>query len=253
MSETAYHVNIGDYKCFIFSDGYLEDPDGNFGLNCIYIESGKYKILIDNGCGQSFQGTAGQLVKNMAAEGIKPEDITTIIFDHAHIDHVCGTFDLQGKPVYPNARYIIAKKEWDFIEAGPGNNELHNNLFAHARGFLPALKDRFKFVHDKYQVLPGIKMIYAPGHTPGNSMVEISSKGKKLLCVGDIIHSTDEFTKPEKYIALDISPELAVKTRAELLAKSAKDGAYIFATHLAFPGLGYIKEKQGILGWEPIK
>lgn len=252
MPETAYRFNIGDFKCVIFNDGYLQDPDVQFGLNCIYIEGGGRKILVDNGCGELFQDTAGKLLKNMAAEGIKPEEITNIIFTHGHIDHVCGTFDESGKPVFPNARYIIHKKEWAYIEAAPGENKMHNDLFAPARKYLPAFKGLFNLVGDNYTVVPGVKLIPAPGHTPGSVMVEISSKGKKVLCIGDIIHAHLEFTQPENFALLDIKPEQAVKTRAKILAKSAKDHTYIFATHFAFPGLGYFREKQGIFSWEPI-
>ena len=253
MSETAHHLAVGEFNCIIFNDGYLQDPDENFGLNCIYIEAGDRKMLVDNGCGEAFQAsTAGWLVKNMEAEGIKCGDIDTIIFDHGHLDHVCGTCDLKGKPVFPNARYIIAKKEWDYIVSPPGSNEIQNNFYAPARKYLVPLKDRFNMVKDNYEVLPGIKMVPAPGHTPGNAMVDITSKGKRLLCIGDIIHSRSEFTEPEHCAAFDVAPEEAIPTRTRILSKAAKEGTFIFATHFAFPGLGYIREKKGILSWEAI-
>jgi glyoxylase-like metal-dependent hydrolase (beta-lactamase superfamily II) len=265
MSENAYRLSIGDLKCIIFNDGYLQDPDVRFGLNCIYIEAGGRKILVDNGCGASFKGppgrpetssadsgTAGHLVKNMAAEGVNPADITDIIFTHAHIDHVCGTCDVNGKTVFPNARYIIHKKEWDYILAGPDGNENLTWLFADARKNLPALKDRFVIVGDNYTVVPGIKLIPAPGHTPGNIMVEITSDGKTLLCIGDIIHAHLEFTEPEHYAALDLNPKQAVQTRKKILTKAVKDQTFLFAVHFAFPGLGRIREKNGVLSWEPI-
>ena len=265
MPETAYRFNIGDFKCIIFNDGYLQDPEVQFGLNCMYIESGGRKILVDNGCGESFKGppgtpetqpagsgTAGHLVKNMAAEGVKPVDITDIIFTHGHSDHVCGTCDINGKTVFPNARYTIYKKEWEYIIAGPDGNENLTWLFAEARENLPALKDRFDLVGDNYSVVPGIKLIPAPGHTPGNIMVEITSKGKKLLCIGDIIHAYREFTEPEHYAFLDFNPAQAVQTRNKILTRAAKDKSYIFAIHFPFPGLGYIRENKGVLNWEPI-
>jgi len=252
MSDTAYRLEVGDFKCIIFSDGYLQDPGERFGLNCIYIKSGGRKMLVDNGCGELFQATAGQLAANMGKEGIRPGDIDTIIFDHGHIDHVCGTFDLKGKPVFSQAGYIITKKEWDYIEAGPTANETQNNFFAPARQYLIPLKDRFSFVKDNYEVLPGIKMVPAHGHTKGNSMVEITSKGKKLLCIGDVIHSQQEFTEPEHCAAFDVNAAEAIATRTKILAGLAKDGTFVFATHFSFPGLGYIREKKGVLGWEAI-
>jgi len=252
MSDIAHRLTVGGFKCIIFSDGYLQDPVERFGLNCIYIESGVRKMFIDNGCGTTFQGTAGHLLKNLTAEGIKPADIDTFIFDHGHIDHVCGTFDKKGTLVFPNARYMITKKEWAYIEAGPTDNETQNNFFKPARKYLLPLKDRFELVGDDYEVMPGIKYIPAHGHTPGNSMIDISSKGQRLLCIGDVIHSQQELTEPRHCAAFDVTPEEAIKTRAKIISKLVKEGTYVFATHFTFPGLGYFREKQGVLVWEPI-
>ncbi|OGN96539.1 MAG: hypothetical protein A2Y89_00710 [Chloroflexi bacterium RBG_13_51_18] len=253
MSETAYHLTVGEFKCIIFSDGCLADPGETFGLNCIYMEAGDRKILVDNGCGEAFQaGTAGQLLDNMESEGIGRGDIDTIIFDHGHIDHVCGTFNLKDEPVFPNARYIISQKEWDYIEAGPGDNETQNIFYAPARKYLVSLKDRFKLVADNHEILPGIKMVPSHGHTPGNAMVDITSGGERLLCIGDIIHSPKEFTEPEHCAAFDVNAAEAIKTRSGILSKAARDGTFVFATHFTFPGLGYIREKGGVLRWDAI-
>jgi glyoxylase-like metal-dependent hydrolase (beta-lactamase superfamily II) len=257
MSESAYHLTVGEFKCIIFSDGCLIDknPQGTeiFGLNCLYIASGERKMLIDNGCGKMFQSnTAGQLMNNLEAEGIKREDIDTIIFDHGHIDHVCGTFDIAGKPVFPKARYVITQEEWDYIKSPPGDNEMQNAFYSPARKYLLPLKDRFDLVEDNYEILPGIKMIPAHGHTPGNVMIDISSNGKRLLCVGDIIHSQRELADPECSMAFDITPKEAVKTRTKILTKVAQEGTFIFVCHFPFPGLGYIRQKNGIFSWDPI-
>lgn len=253
MADTAYRFAVGDINCIIFNDGCLQDPEDTFGLNCIYIESGSRKMLVDNGCGKLFMDTAGKLLANMKAAGISPADIDTIIFDHAHIDHVCGTFDLEGNPVFPKARYIITKKEWDYVCAGPTDNATQNNFYAPARKYLIPLKDRFDAVEDNYLVAPGITLVPANGHTPGNSMVEIVSKRHKLLCIGDIIHSLKEFSDPKRCAAFDVDEEQALKTRAAVLPVLAKDKTFVFAAHFTFPCLGYIREKGGVFRWEPLK
>jgi glyoxylase-like metal-dependent hydrolase (beta-lactamase superfamily II) len=244
----------------VFSDGKLVDPANSFALNCIYIEGGGRKILVDNGCGQPVRAnagstavaTTGKLVENMAAEGFKPADITDVIFTHGHMDHVNGTCDVKGKPVFPNARYTITKKEWDYLYEPSGSDEKHDFLFASARRDFMPLKDRFNIVADDYQVLPGIKLIPANGHTPGNSMVDIRSGGERLLCIGDIIHLTRELAEPRFCADFDEAPEEALKTRTGILAKAAKEGTFVFSYHLDFPGLGYFREKKGVLSWEPL-
>jgi glyoxylase-like metal-dependent hydrolase (beta-lactamase superfamily II) len=262
MSANTYVLNVGDIKCAIFNDGYLQDAAGRFGLNCLCIQTGGRQILIDTGCGANFKGppgqteeasgTAGHLLESMREEGFRPGGITDIIFSHAHIDHVCGAFDKDGQAVFSNARYIIHQKEWDYFKSGPGKIASQQWLFADARKYLTAFKDRFVMVEDNYVPVPGVKILPAPGHTPGSIMVEITSKSTKLLCIGDIIHAHIEFEEMDHFAFLDVDPKQAVKTRREVITGAAKDQTFIFATHFTYPGLGYFRERNGVLGWTPI-
>jgi len=256
MLEAGFHYDIGEYKCIIFSDGTLVNEGSEekevSGLNCLFINSGDHKILIDNGCGGVFQSTAGRLAKNMEAEGIRCSDIDIIIFTHGHIDHVGGSFDSQGMPVFTNARFIMSEREWEYLVTPPGSNELQNEFFAPARkNFLP-IRDQFDLVKDDVELLPGIKLIAASGHTPGTVMVDISSGKKRLLCIGDVIHSQVEFTNPEYLSSFDVTPEQAINTRARILSDVAKSVVLVFACHFKFPGLGYIVRKKGVFTWQSI-
>jgi glyoxylase-like metal-dependent hydrolase (beta-lactamase superfamily II) len=256
MAEAGFSYNIGEMKCTVFSDGTLVSQelggDEVYGLNCLFIDSGDHKILIDNGSGEGFQPTAGRLVQNMEAAGISCSDIDRIIFTHGHIDHVSGTCDPQGKPIFPNARYIIPESEWTYLEAGPGANVMQNFFFDYARKYLLPLEDRFDLAADNAEVLPGIIFIPAHGHTPGNSMVEITSGEKRLLCIGDIVHSQLEFVEPGHASLFDVTPEQALDTRARILSDVARSGVLVFACHFQFPGLGYIKQKDDVFIWQTI-
>jgi glyoxylase-like metal-dependent hydrolase (beta-lactamase superfamily II) len=256
MSEAAFRLDIGEYKCVIVSDGTLVSGESEsaetFSLNCLCIESASHKILIDTGCGENFQATAGRLLNNLKAAGINAADIDKIIFTHGHIDHAAGTYSAAGKPSFPNARYIVLEKEWRYWETKPGENELQNMFFSPARKYLLPARDRFDLVKDDFEVLPGIKLIAAPGHTPGNIMVDISSENKRLLCIGDIIHSQREFINPECLTSFDVTPEQALTTRERILTDVAKSGTHVFACHFPFPGLGYIRRHQGVFAWRPI-
>jgi glyoxylase-like metal-dependent hydrolase (beta-lactamase superfamily II) len=256
MPEAGFHYDIGKYKCIVFSDGTLVSQDAEdeevFDLNCIFIDTGDHKILIDTGCGDGFQATAGRLADNMEAAGIKCTDIDRIILTHGHVDHAAGCFSSEGKPVFPNARYITSENEWEYWLMPPGSNALHNMFFESARKNLLPIRDRFDLVKDNAEALPGIRLIPAPGHTPGNVMVDISSKGKRLLCIGDIIHSQLEFTDPECLSLFDVEPSQALHTRARILSDIAGSGILLFACHFPFPGLGHIIQKEGTFTWQPI-
>lgn len=256
MVEAGFHYIVGKFKCTIFSDGTLvtegAEIDEVFGLNCILIDTGDHKVLIDTGCGEGFQATAGHLVENMEAAGMRREDIDRIIITHGHIDHAAGSFNAKGKPVFPNARYITLETEWNYWLTPPGSNELHNMFFESARKNLVPIRDKFDLAKDNAEALPGIKLSKAPGHTPGNAMVEISSGKDRLVCIGDIIHAQKEFTDTEYLALFDVAPEQAIATRDTVFKELAEAGTPVFACHLQFPGLGYITHQKGIFGWQPL-
>lgn len=255
MPEKGFHYHIGDYDCIIFSDGTITgqgmETEEVFGLNCLLIDSGNEKILIDTGGGGGFQSTAGRLSENLEAEGIKRADIDRIVVTHGHIDHVGGCFDSRGMPVFPNARYITSESEWEFWLSKPADDKFETWLFSTARKrFLP-IRAQFELVDDGAEILPGINIILAPGHTPGNIIVDISSGGKRLLCIGDIIHSQQEFLRPHYLSLFDISHEQALRTREKILTDVVKSGTLVYACHFPFPGFGYMKNIEGVFTWQP--
>jgi glyoxylase-like metal-dependent hydrolase (beta-lactamase superfamily II) len=266
MNNNSYYLNIGEFECIVVSDGSIsvptslnegslaasdKPPHEDMDISCLIVKTETQNILIDTGCGDGFQDSAGKLVSNLKQEEINPEDIDTIIFTHGHEDHTGGTFDKNGKPVFPNAKYVVSRQEWAIWETKP-ETQLNQGLFASARKYLLTISDLFDTVGDGYEVIPGIKLILAPGHTFGSVMVQIQSGTDELLCIGDLIHSKIEFKQPEIFSFLDSDPENAKKLRTEGLSDMAQSGKMIFACHFPFPGIGYFIDQQGILGWQPI-
>lgn len=258
MSDTAVKFNVGKFKCLAVRDGTITDMPlpGRTAqvhhVNCLFIDTGKQKILIDTGCGDWFQATAGMLLRNLEAEGIRPSDIDRIIFTHGHLDHVGGAFDAAGAPIFPHARYMAAKSEWQCWVDRPETSELQHMFFASAREKLLPVPERFDLFNENARILTGIKTIPAPGHTPGLTVLEITSGKSKLLCIGDIIHSHLEFTRPDYYALFDVAPEQAIATRNRILSGVAKSGVLVFSCHFAFPGLGHIRTKDTAFSWEPM-
>jgi glyoxylase-like metal-dependent hydrolase (beta-lactamase superfamily II) len=256
MVEKGFHYDIGELRCTVFSDGTitnLESQDAEvFGLNCMFIDSGNHKILIDTGAGGGFQSTAGRLVENLEAEGINCSDIDRIIITHGHVDHVGGCFSSQGCPVFPNALYITAEKEWAYWQAKPGTNEVQNMLFTDARKNLLPLADRFYLSKDNAEVLSGIKLLPAHGHTSGNIMIDIIMGHQRIFCIGDVIHSQVDFVNPAYLSLFDVDVERAIATRARVLSEIANKGILVFACHFQFPGLGYIVKEGNHYDWQPV-
>jgi glyoxylase-like metal-dependent hydrolase (beta-lactamase superfamily II) len=231
----AVRFKLGKFECLVVNDGSLIVPDAmpenssgrpdmskgqKMDICCLLVDTGEHKILIDTGCGSWFQPTTGQLVKNLEAEGIKCADVDIIIHTHGHMDHVAGSFNSAGQPVFPRARYIAAKKEWECWVTQPERIQLRP-MFNNARKYYLPIPEQFELVEDQAEPFPGFRFIAAPGHTPGSIALEISSGQKHLLCIGDIIHAPLEFTEPAHFSFLDVDPEQAIRTRSQILCAAA--------------------------------
>jgi glyoxylase-like metal-dependent hydrolase (beta-lactamase superfamily II) len=189
------------------------------------------------------------LTQNLAGAGIKPEDIDTVVYTHAHPDHHGGTVDQDGRLNFLKAIQVMTRKEWECLSApgeGPGFR-----MFAFARRVLLPLRERFTLVEDNYEVVPGVKLLPSRGHTLGGVLIEVTSGKDSMVCIGDLIHSRREFVEPGFYSFLDSAPDEALKLRTDGMVRMAESRALVFASHMAFPGLGRFVKKDGGLDWEP--
>lgn len=135
MNMESYQFKLGDFECVSISDGSHDYPLQDFFAKVpkeeieellrqrnlptdhittpytyLFVDTGEHRVLVYMGAGNLFP-TTGRLVRNMKAAGIEPAEIDTLIITHAHPDHIGGTLDDEGKPVYANARYFTWKDE----------------------------------------------------------------------------------------------------------------------------------------------
>jgi glyoxylase-like metal-dependent hydrolase (beta-lactamase superfamily II) len=189
-------LTLGNFELSVFSDGtYPLDGGAYFGvipkvmwsrkmaadekncvvsgLNSLLIRTGKQTILVETGMGNKlsermikFYGQPAQLLTNLSAAGIAPEDIDIVINTHLHFDH-CGwntTRDKNGKivPTFPRAKYYAPEGEWQYARH-------------------PSERDSISYISDNYdplvasgqmtllkggeEIVPGISVKTFPGHT----------------------------------------------------------------------------------------
>jgi glyoxylase-like metal-dependent hydrolase (beta-lactamase superfamily II) len=287
--DNIYRFKVGDFECIAVSDGSLTyappqfpPPEVMLFSNapkeslesfkriyklptpwtewvspyiCLVVKTDKHLVLMDTGAG-SLAPTTGRLTANLREAGIAPGDIDTVINTHAHPDHLGGNLTSDGKPTFPRAHYVISRTEWDFWTSAQAEQKLEAHsreiLVGIARRNLLPLKDRFDLIDGGSEIVPGIRSVPAPGHTPGLIVLAISSKNERLLCISDVVLHPVHLEMPEWFAAVDVLPDALVGTRRKLLdmASTAKD--LVMAFHFPFPGLGRVVRKEKTWRWQPI-
>jgi glyoxylase-like metal-dependent hydrolase (beta-lactamase superfamily II) len=288
MNTENYHFKVGDFECIVVNDGtfayphpaaifFANAPQAQLGpmlqkynldieawevyvspYPSLVINTGQHRVLVDTGAGD-FAPTTGKLRQNLKQAGLRPEDIDTVILTHGHLDHIGGAIDAQGKPAFPKARYVMWQAEWDFWNSDPDISSLpipdqfKQIILASAQKNLPPLQDQLELIDQEVEIVPGVRAVAAPGHTPGHIAVAVSSKGEQLLHLVDTIFHPIHLEQPNWYAAFDLSPEKAIATRYRLLHQAASDKALVLTSHLPAPGLGYVVQKGERWQWQPVE
>jgi N-acyl homoserine lactone hydrolase len=158
------------------------------------ILGGERPIIVDLGAGtpdvvEEYQGR--QLVQSrspldsLAAMGLEPADIGSVVITHAHWDHVLGLTVLD----FPLAKIYIQRSELDFAtrplptQRGLYHPRLVKRLTADAGND----EHQIVAVEGDRDIAAGVMMIHTPGHTPGTSAVLVQTPSGTLAIASDTI------------------------------------------------------------------
>jgi len=174
--------------------------------------------VVDAGVG-SITGpyAGGAFLDSLAAHGVTPEDVTDVLFTHLHFDHV-GWATQKGEVVFPNATYRCDRRDWaHFVGPDPGATK--------------------KLSPVSRPLLPGVDVLAAPGHTPGSTVIVLSSGTDRALLLGDVAHCPVQLVDDEWAILGDVDPALARRTRTALAREIEGTGVPVAGVH--FPGMRF--------------
>jgi glyoxylase-like metal-dependent hydrolase (beta-lactamase superfamily II) len=283
---------VGGFHCVAVSDGAFNYPLESFFADvpreqvsevlkqhhlptdhvttpytCLFVDTGRHRVLIDTGAGHLAAAApamfpsvdhattvTGALRENLAAAGIAPESVDTVVITHAHPDHVGGTLDDAGTLAFANARYVVARDEWDFWTSGAAAQRAPAPMVEIARRNLDAVQDRLSLVDDAAEVVPGIRVAAAAGHTPGHVALSIASDGDHLLHISDVVLHPLHLEQPTWTPVFDILPEEAAASKRRIFDRAAEQQGLVFAHHFPpFPNLGRVRKHRAGWQWQPIQ
>ena len=281
MKSDSKRFKVGDVECVAVSDGTFSYPIGWLFSNvpaeqvestlrerelptthvdspytCLLVKTGKHKVLIDTGA-DGLAPTTGNLLRNLAVEGISTEEITDVVLTHGHPDHIGGVLDPSGRPAFPTARYLMSRTEWDFwndptaLHDAAMDDHMKQMLVGCARKNLPPIKECIELFDGEKEIVPGIDALPAPGHTPGHIALLISSANAQLLHISDSVLNPLHMENPDWRSLFDLDSECAANTRRGLLDRAAADKVSVLAYHFPFPGMGRVESKGNAWTWEP--
>jgi glyoxylase-like metal-dependent hydrolase (beta-lactamase superfamily II) len=238
VEPTAFFAGASDlfaleeHRRWVDDDGRMTLPIG-----CYLVRSGDRTAVIDTGAG-SFSAigfSGGHLPDALAAAGVAPGDVDTVLLTHLHFDHVGGVTVKQADGsraiAFPRAAYRCHPDDWthfvDREEAVPAVLE---------RCLKPVAGQLEPFASGE-EVVPGVTALGAPGHTPGHCAFAIASRGERAVLLGDAAHCPLQLEVGELSTLGDVDPALAARTREALLREAETGRAAIGAAH--FPGLQF--------------
>lgn len=243
-----------------YMDMTVEPPCIKTSVHTWALKTDKHTVLVDTCIGNDkerpYWGGLGHMnlpwLENLADEGIQPEDVDYVVITHLHLDHVgWNTKLVDGKwvPTFPNAKYIIPKKDYEFrkytnaldLSTGEVGEE-----FVFDDSIVPVVEaGQAVFADDGFKLDLGdmeIVVELAEGHAFGNTIVKITSEGETIIFVGDIIHHPIQVAYPDSSGIHCIFPPEANETRRRVLEESARYHYLIGYAHATEPYVTYVKK-----------
>ena len=201
------------------------------GFNCYLIRTGDHTVLVETAEGDKLEARARErmklppesepLAETIARHGFDPESIDVVINSHLHFDHCGGNTILcsgGAKAAFPRARYFAPRGEWEHA---------HERLARDRVSYIDANYDplveseQMTLVDGDREVVPGVWMRQAPGHTRTMMVITAESAGRTFCFLSDLV-PTASHIQPTWVTAFDLYPLETIETKTKWLGAAAK-------------------------------
>ena len=221
------------------------------------IKSKGKTLMFDASTGGQVSPLAGLMMKkNMYSAGVEPAKITHIAVTHFHPDHVWGLISKEtNSRVFPDADIVVPAAEYKFWT----DPALIQKLPEGARGAAQRIQATFpkwknmRQIEAGVEVIPGVRSIALPGHTPGHTGYIVSSGNKQLIVSGDIINIPALFARnPGWHVVFDSDAQMAEATRRKMFDRAIAEKAMINGYHWGLPGAGHVRKDGNSYAFVPL-
>ncbi len=232
-------------------ENFLPGTRMEIGFTPVIINTGSALIMFDAGNGAGRRPNAGKLAATLAAAGYSADQIDIVVLTHFHPDHIGGLME-DGKPLFPNARYVTAQAEYDFWspkEMAEGNMARVGKL---VQSNVIPLAEKMSFLSPGADVVTGVTAVDATGHTPGHMAYHVESEGSRILLWADLTnHYVASLQRPDWHVRFDMDKEKAAAARKRVLDMVAADRIPATGYHMPFPAVGYVEKGGDGYRWVP--
>ncbi len=247
----------------------LLDRSAAAPFQCVHIASGDASVVVDTMDLAEYLAAHGwpvrpshvitpRLETQLGTLGVSAGAVTHVILTHAHDDHfniatITDAATGRREPLFPAATYLAGQADWTpdgqqtIHDAQPEDERLPGGLERYMGELLR--RGMVRLLASDGDVAPGVRLLLAPGETPGHAMVRVHSEGQTLYCLGDLFHHPFE-VEHQEWMPVWAEPATNRASRAALTAAALAEDALLVAAHI--PGVGRLRQDADGARWEPV-